>query len=120
MYTIQLLFSGWIFFRRTHYSSLPYTVRINLLILLLRQHIVVGHKELERFVIKLKDEIDASCSHNWENNLLDRIQELVKPSPVNVESLATVHLSDKVIEGIANDWLSNTGTTGMGTGKVYA
>ena len=108
------------FSRRTHYSSLPYSVRINLLILLLRQHVVVGHKELERFVINLKDEINTSGSHNWESNLLDRIQELVKPSPVNVELLATVHLSDKVIEGIANDWPSNTGTAGMVPGKVYS
>ena len=80
---------------------------------------MVGHKELERFVTKLKDEIGTSCGQSWENNLLDRLEELVKPSPMNLESIATVHLSDKVIEGITNDWVSKTETVGVTTGKVY-
>ena len=80
---------------------------------------MVGHKELEKFVTKLKDESGTSCDQNWENNLLDRLQELVKQSPMNMEPVATVHLSDNVIEGITNDWLSKTETVGVTTGKVY-
>ena len=75
---------------------------------------MVGHKELERFVTRLKDEIGTSCGQNWENNLLDRLQELVNPLPMNLDSVAAVHLSDKVIEEIAND-LSETG---VATGKA--
>ena len=102
--------------RRTRYSSLPYTVRINLLSLLLRQHTIISHKELERFITRLKEEIGTSHDQNWENNLLDRLQELVKPLPMNLESVAAVHLSDNVIEEITNDWVRKTGMT---TGKVH-
>ena len=80
---------------------------------------MIGHKELEKFVIKLKDEIGTSCCHNWESNLLDRLQELVKSSSMNLESVATVHLSDKVIERITNDWLGKTGNVEVTTGKVH-
>ena len=102
--------------RRTHYASLPYAVRLNLLVLLLRQHVVVGHRELERFVHKLKEEAGISLSHNWEGILLSRLQELVEPMPVNLEPIATVHLSGEVIESITNDWLNKTGTSGIATG----
>lgn len=106
-------------YRRTHYASLPYTVRINLLSLLLRQHIMIGHTELEKFVGKLKDETGTSCSHNWEDVMLNRLQELVKPLPMNLEPVATVHLSDEVIQGITNDWITKTSTLGVATGKLY-
>lgn len=79
---------------------------------------MVGHKELERFVTRLKDEIGISHGQNWENNLLDRLQELVKPLPMNLESVAVVHLSDNVIEEINNDWHRKTGVT-TSTGKVH-
>ena len=107
------------FCRRTHYASLPYTVRINLLLLLLRQHVMIGHKELGRFVSKLKEEIGTSCINNWEKNLLDRLEEVVKPSPVNLEAITAVHLSDKVIERIKNDWRSKIDTEGVGTGNLF-
>lgn len=80
---------------------------------------MIGHRELERFATKLKDEISTSCNHNWENNLLDRLQELVNPSPVNLEPVTTVHLSDEVIERITNDWLSETCLGSEVIGKVY-
>ena len=104
-------------YRRTHYASLPYNIRINLLSLLLRQHIMIGHRELERFV-KVKDEA-TSYNYSWENNLLGRLQELVKPSPMNVEPVTTVHLSEEIIEQITNDWISKTDTLGMASGNHY-
>ena len=107
-------------YRRTHYASLPYNIRINLLSLLLRQHIMIGHRELERFVNKVKDEAGTSCNYSWENNLLDRLQELVKPSPMNVEPVTTVHLSEEIIERITNDWISKTDTLGMASGNHHA
>ena len=79
----------------------------------------IGHKELEKFVCKLKDEIGTLCGHDWEKNLLDRLQEVVKPSPVNLETITAVHLSDKVIEKITNDWLGKTDTVGVAGGRIF-
>lgn len=86
---------------------------------MLRQHITIGHKELEGFVKKLTDEIGTSCGHDWESNLLDRLKELVMPSSINLEAITPVHLSDKVIEGITSDWLGKAGTVGLGAGKTH-
>ena len=77
---------------------------------------MIGHRELERFVNKLKDEAAVSDSHNWEGILLGRLQQLVEPLPLNLEPTTAVHLSDEVIEGITNDWLNKTGTSGTATG----
>ena len=77
---------------------------------------MIGHRELEIFVNKLKDETTISDSHNWEGILLGRLQQLVEPLPSNLEPVTAVHLSDEVIEGIANNWLNKTGTSQMATG----
>ncbi|XP_065899102.1 uncharacterized protein [Dysidea avara] len=106
---------------RTNYADLPYNVRVNLLTLLLRQHIIIGHRELERFVKTVKSEVITS-QHSWEDNLLGRLEELVAPmSPLpgvmnHTQKLTTVvHLSDNTIELIKREWLGelNKTTDGM-------
>lgn len=98
--------------RRTNYADLPYNVKINLLTLLLRQHIIVGHRELERFVKAIKSEVNmATSQHNWEKNLLDRLEQMVVPmSPLTTETkklTCAVHLSDNAVELIKKEWCND-------------
>jgi len=108
------------FFRRTNYSDLPYNVRVNLLTLLLRQHIVIGHRELERFVESIKNEVSP---HNWESILLGRLEELVAvpvpPAMNHTQKLTIVHLSENTVELIKKEWFGGCNRTSDQMAGVY-
>ena len=86
---------------------------------------MIGHRELERFVKAVKNEVSQ---HNWESNLLGRLEELVtvpvSPSPAvkdHTQKLTTVvHLSDSTIELIKKEWIGGHNKTIDGMAGVYS
>jgi len=86
---------------------------------------VIGHRELERFVKAVKNEV---IPHNWESNLLGRLEDLVvvpvSPSRAvmdHTQKLTTVvHLSDSTIELIKKEWIGGYNKTTDGMAGVYS